>query len=125
VLERGTAADTAALKASFDRVWDELLGLCQGSGLLAVAWHTMGVKPPDTRKADLLPECGTQVRKLGTLKRSVGINSLAFLEIQFSYDVESGRRSHEHARELTREITSRLAGSALKINEHLMNGARS
>ncbi|HOX43458.1 MAG TPA: nucleoside-diphosphate sugar epimerase/dehydratase [Myxococcota bacterium] len=124
VLERGTAVDTAALKASFDAVWEELVGLCKGSGLLAVAWNTMGVKPPDTRRAALVPECGDgQARKLGTLKRSVGINSLAFLEIQFSYDVE-GKRAHEHARELTREITARLAGSALKINEQLMNGTR-
>jgi len=116
--------DAAALGAALDRVWAELLELCRGAGLLSVAWTTMGLKPPDARRAELGPSpADRSALKLASLKRSVGINSLAFLEIQFSYDAD-GKRAHERVRELTREIASRLAGSALRINEHLMNGSR-
>jgi FlaA1/EpsC-like NDP-sugar epimerase len=114
------AGSTPGLRPALDALWAEFARRARAAGLVEVGWTTMGLRPPDSRRERLRDELdGEPVGKLAVLKRSVGVNSLAFIELAFYYPADAGRSGHERARELTRELAAELLPGVLRLNEHL------
>jgi len=98
-------------KPRMDKAWDELVGMSRRAGFLGVSWKTVVIKPPDKRQISF---DGVEAAHTGTIKRSIPITSLSFVEVRFTYEGRPKKRTPVEVKEASKHIEKKI-GEILRI----------
>ncbi|HUU00943.1 MAG TPA: hypothetical protein VM425_05815, partial [Myxococcota bacterium] len=92
-----------------DGAWEMLVESCRACGFLGVGWHSVGLKPPDEREISF---DGQGWAHGAIIRKSVAVDQLSFLEVEFLYRGKRGKRApteiRHAARRIERELRERL-----------------
>jgi hypothetical protein len=99
-------------------VWAGFVEACREQGLAGVGWTTIGIRPPDERRAMF---DGEEEAGCAAMRRSVPVSSLAFVEVSFFYAGGGGKRAPDGVRRAVRKLSSRLAQDMLSASRHVQS----
>ena len=85
--------------------------LSKSAGFLGVSWKTVGIKPHDMRKEEF---DGRHAEHTGTIKRSIPITSLSFVEVRFKYEGKPKKRTPPEIKDASKRIEKKI-GEILRI----------
>jgi len=106
---------------SLDDVWERLCAMCGKCEFKSVSWRSVGVKPTDERREELLDENSARYEKeqqRGFLKihTSAAIDTSAYIEIKITYPARLGKLTQEGdtVLQLTAEVVGRALGRTIR-----------